>query len=219
MQWWQWYKLRPLRIFPALVEGQQDFAGEDAMRRSTFWGSLGLATVACISPAQAGWNEFWARFKLDTARNTVYPEPFVTADREIVRNYWEQTEANGWRLQNTLGNFLFDETTSQLNTAGERKIRWILSSAPAHRRQIFVLRAENQAQSAQRLAAVQEFVSQIVGDGALPPVVYTDHDAPGIPGEYLNNIDQQYWKTMPAPRLPSAVGGGAGGGAGAGAGS
>lgn len=188
------------------------------MRRSTFWGTLGLAAAACVSQADAGWNEFWSRCKLDYRRNVAYPEPFATADRELTRNYWEQTEANGWRLQNTLGSFLFEDTTNQLNVAGERKIRWILTSAPVHRRQIFVLRGDSQAISAQRLTAVQEYVSQLVGDGNLPPVVLTDHDAPGIPGEYLKGVDDLYWKTQPAPRLPSSTGGAGGGGGGGGAG-
>lgn len=188
------------------------------MRRVSFWGSLGLATAVCISPAQAGWNEFWARFRKDTMRNSVYPEPFVTADREIVRSYWEQTEANGWRLQNTIGKYLFDETTQQLNSAGQQRIRWIMTNAPQHRRQIFVLRGDNQQISAQRMASVQEYLAQLGGEGNVPPVHFTDHDAPGISGQYIDGLEQQYQKTQPVPRLPSSSGGassGSGGSSGA----
>jgi hypothetical protein len=181
--------------------------GADAMRKVQQWGSVGLALLVMSSPAHAGWNEFWARFKTDYNRNAVYPQPFTAADKDLVRQHIELTEANGWKLQNTLGDMLFAQDSHELNEAGQRKIRWIMAYAPPHRRQVFVLQADNEAHTAQRMQSAQQFTAQLARDGNVVPVFVTDRDAPGIPGQYMESVEQQYWKTIPTPRLPSSGGG------------
>ncbi len=181
------------------------------MQRKIWWiqlAGMGLATLVATTSATAGWNEFCARCKLDFHRNQAWPEPFSTADRDIVRQHWEITEASGWRLQNTLGNELFHIDTHTLNTAGERKVKWILTYAPVHRRQVFVLQADTEQHSTQRMTSVQQHLASIAADET--PVFYTDRDAPGVPGQYLQAVDQLYWSTQPPPRLPAATGGGTG---------
>lgn len=184
------------------------------------WAAVGLAATLCVSQASAGWHEFWHRFGLDYARNAAYPEPFNTADKQLVRQHFEITEANGWRLQNTVGDYLFDEHTNTLNRAGQIKINWILKNAPMHRRAVFVLKGDSPLATQQRVAAVQEYLAQTVTDQPLPPVSLTEHEVEGVPGEYMNEVSKKYWETVPPPRLPAASTGGSGSsGGGSGSGS
>lgn len=176
------------------------------MQRKSKWIiGLGIAGLIATTTVNAGWNEFWGKCCLDYHRNNAWPEPFMSADRQIVRQHWELTEQAGWRLQNTLGNEMFDISTHELNSAGQKKIDWIMIYAPMQRRQVFVLRADNGQHTAQRLASIQQYLAGMNCD--VPPVFEVDRVPPGIPGQYLQQMDQLYWSTQPAPRLPAASSG------------
>src|SRR5215212_7568651 len=62
---------------------------------------------------QGGFHKFWDRCHVDFNRNNAWPEPFLTADKVAVRTPWCIQTDNGWKMQNTIGTFLFDRDTQQ----------------------------------------------------------------------------------------------------------
>jgi len=183
--------------------------------------TCGLTVSLAVGPSnvQGGWHEFWARTKVDAQRNNAWPEPFVTADRQLARDPFVIMADNGWKLQNTIGTFLFDAETNQLNKAGELKVKWIVTQAVQYRRAVFVLRGETAEITAARVESVQLAVSKFVPEGHLPPVNLTDSEPDGTSGAYIDAVNQAINSSIPAPRLPAEQGGSGGqsGGSGGGA--
>jgi hypothetical protein len=175
------------------------------MRRAS-WGALGvLLALSWVSPLDAGWNEFWHRVHVDFKRMNCWPEPFVEMDRHAAAAPFEAFKDAGWRLENTLVEFLFTED-QQLTHAGKLKVRHILTQVPAHRRNIFVLQGETPEITERRVDAVQRAVAEILVDGPLPPVLVTDQIPRSGSGDYLNTVNRKYRESIPAPVLPEAEG-------------
>jgi len=177
--------------------------------------------MLAAAPAQAQtmgekWDSFWHRVHVDWHRNNAWPEPFITADRAAQREPFCIMTDNGWKMQNTVGSYLFDDN-QQLNKAGELHVRWIVTQAPLHRRAVFVLKADNAEATAARVASVNAAVTKYAG-GAMPPVMVTDSEPAGWSGSYVDAIGQQYQSSVPAPRLPGSGGDSGGGGGGSGGG-
>lgn len=158
------------------------------------------------------------RWKVDWHRNNFWPRPFTQADRAAVREPFNIMATNGWRMQNTVGESFFDRESNQLTTAGEHKVKWIVTRAPLSRRTVYVMLGESEDQTATRVDAVQRAVAKYVSHGALPEVFLTDREPAGVPGEYLDATDVAYRNTIPRPRLPELKGGGTNGSSNSGSG-
>jgi uncharacterized membrane protein YgcG len=160
----------------------------------------------------SGWNQFWHRMHVDFYRNNTWPEPFLTADKMAVRTPYCIQADNGWKMQNTVGSFLFDGDTQQVNQAGELLVKWIVTQAPVHRRAVFVLRGDNAMATNARVQSVQAAVAKYA-NGCVCPVLLTDTEPAGWSASYIDTITQQYSATIPAPRLPArqSASGGSGG--------
>ena len=110
---------------------------------------LAIAGLACVAPAHAGWiacilegtKEFCSSVARDTKRRNCWPKPWVCPDRQAVQAPFAVMVANGWRLQNMLGDHHFAAVTGELTEAAHLKIRWILTEAPQQQRTIYVHRA------------------------------------------------------------------------------
>lgn len=183
------------------------------MRRWILASSFGLALVAggsvlCVS-ASAGdqWHDFWHRTKVDFYRNNTWPEPFRTEDRGAQREPFCIMVNNGWKMQNTIGVFMFNHETQELNTAGEAKVKWVVTQAPIHRRAVFVLMGDTPEDTQKRVQSVQAFISRIVPPGHLPPVMLTDREPEGASGEYFDAIHRATIQSIPSPRLPGGASG------------
>ena len=187
------------------------------MRRMLIISGFGAALLLTAS-ANADWHEFWHRVGVDFHRNNSWPEPFVSADRQVTREYFRLMVNNGWRMENTVGTWFFDDTTNTLNQAGEIKLRHIVTENPVHRRTVFVLMGHTPDVTAKRVESVQRAVAKILPEGPVPQILLTDVDLEGGTGEYYANINSAYLKSIPAPRLGGAGGSGAGGAGGAGGG-
>lgn len=174
------------------------------------------ATLTFNTAAQAGWGEFWYRNKVDFHRNNAWPEPFQSADRSLTREYWNIQVNNGWRLQNTVGNWFYEEGSNELTRAGELKVKQIVTQNPVHRRTVFVLMSDTQAITAKRVDAIQRAVSKYVPEGPLPQILLTDTDVEGGAGDYFDQISNAYRQSIPAPRLDGGGSGGSGSGGGGG---
>jgi hypothetical protein len=156
------------------------------------------------------WDHFWHRTHVDWHRNNAWPEPFLSADRAAVREPFCIMTDNGWKMQNTVGTFLFTDN-QELNKAGELHVKWIVTQAPLHRRAVFVLRGDTKEQTDARIASVNAAVAKYAG-GAVPPVIPTDTEPTGWSASYVDAIATQLHSTIPAPRLGAMdMGGGSGG--------
>jgi hypothetical protein len=162
-----------------------------------------------------GFQQFWHRCGVDFHRNNSWPEPFLSADKIAVRTpYCIQTD-NGWKMQNTVGTFLFDPETQRVNQAGELLVKWILREAPINRRAVFVLKGDSAEATAARVESVQSAVAKYA-DGCVCPVLLTNTEPAGWSAAYIDTITQQFNATIPAPRLPARQGNGSGGSSGGG---
>ncbi|MDA1049657.1 MAG: hypothetical protein O3C40_04135 [Planctomycetota bacterium] len=165
-----------------------------------------VAAVVTASVTQAGWTEFWDRVHLDWHRMNSWPEPFLHADKDLARQPLLAMTDNGWRMQNTLSDHLFDIERHSLTQAGALKVRWIVTQAPPHRRTVFVLRGTTPDATLARVDAVQEAITQLVPQGNRPEVLLTDIIPIGGSGDYFDAVDRALKDSIPPPRLPDANG-------------
>ncbi|MEO8496100.1 MAG: hypothetical protein ABI614_13600 [Planctomycetota bacterium] len=175
------------------------------MRRITL-ALVFAATIVTASVTQAGWDEFWGRVHLDFHRVNSWPQPFLYADKDLVRQPLILMTDNGWRMQNTLSDHLFDGETNSLTQAGSLKVRWIVTQAPPHRRTVFVLRGATPDATLARVDAVQEAITQIGPQGNRPDVLLTDVVPVGGSGDYFDAVDRALKDSIPPPRLPQSAG-------------
>lgn len=143
-------------------------------------------------------------FWYDYYRNKSWPMPFRAMDSQTVMNYFDVQRNNGWKLNNTVGQSMFDAETFSLNDAGRAHVKWIVTRAPQNRRVVFVLQGNDDQETAKRVEAVQIAISEYVPTGALPNIYLTDEDAPGSSGVYQTAIARAIAGSVPAPRLPAS---------------
>ncbi|MEX0977740.1 MAG: hypothetical protein WDZ48_02750, partial [Pirellulales bacterium] len=130
------------------------------------------AVLASASAAQAQWFEnFKADCKRDYHRNAMWPEPFLQADREATMAPFAIQTANGWRRQNLISDYHFNEATNQLTLAGETKLRFVLTQMPPSRRTVFVQQGLSTEVTDARMHSVQRLSSRIVPPGMVANVV------------------------------------------------
>lgn len=127
----------------------------------------------------------------DVRRRQCWPEPFLSADRATATAPFAIQVANGWRKQNMLGEFHFEQGTGQLTEAGRLKIRWILQTGPKQHRLIYVHSAETFEETESRMAAVEQLASRIA-PGDMPPILSTNIADQGWPADQVDSIGRQF---------------------------
>jgi hypothetical protein len=130
-----------------------------------------------------------------------WPYPHICDDRQYVRNFSELQCSNGWMEGTTLFDYHFEEDELTLNHSGENHLRWILVHAPVHRRAVWVQASFNREISDDRLAAVQDRVAELVGEGEIPPVMLRITSAAGRPAEEIDLIRRAELNSTPEPRI------------------
>jgi hypothetical protein len=118
---------------------------------------------------------------------------------------------NGWRRQNLLGPHHFNSETNKLTTAGELRVRWIMTQAPPNRRNIFVERSIEPDITAQRIEMVREYAAQVVVDGQMAQITDTHLISEGRPASVVDATNVRFQESLPPPILPPnglSVGGG-----------
>lgn len=148
----------------------------------------------------------WMHLCRDFRRSNAWPDPFVTADRVSVRVPFDSMVANGWRLQNTLGDQYFEEDSPNLTEAGRLKIGRIINETPCAYRAIFVLRDEDPQLTADRVAVVQQTTARILGERPPVPIFETYEKPRGAPANYIDAVNEKYQATIPDPRVPMEEG-------------
>ena len=170
--------------------------------------SLALATLAAfgclVASAQAVSFDDGVRYvKRGYHQNKQWPWPYICADRIAVHEPFCIMVNNGWRRQNLLGAHHFNEDATKLTTAGELRVRWILTQAPPERRTIFVERDLNPTVTAERLAAARDYASQVIIDGGAPVVVESNLISEGRPASLVDATNVRFQESMPVPALPA----------------
>jgi hypothetical protein len=136
---------------------------------------------------KGSWHHFYDTVEMHRQRVNVWPEPFVSADREQVRGPFRTMVDNGWRLQNTLGDDQFDGATQELTYAGRLKLRWLMTQFPPHRRQVYVLEAAKPEDTDKRVASVSRNLIEIAPDQACS-VWTTKIEPPLTDGRYAQRV-------------------------------
>lgn len=115
---------------------------------------------------------------------------------------------NGWRRQNLLGDYHFEPGTNELTSAGQLKAKWILTQAPQDRRNIYVQRGNTQADTASRIAAVQQWAGH--QSPTLEPAIVNDTHivSEGHTAGSVDHIFVGFQANQPAPVLAPETGGG-----------
>src|SRR5262245_49791452 len=162
------------------------------------------AFLALADAAQAQWFEnFKHNFKRDFRRNTMWPEPFLQADRDATMAPFAIQTANGWRRQNLISDYHFDDATNQLTLAGESKLRFILTQMPPSRRTIFVQQGHSGEITEARMHSVNRVAQRIVPPGMVAQVVESNLSNEGWPAADIDAVTRKFIATTPDPRLPA----------------
>lgn len=162
-----------------------------------------VATTATSASADWEWNSWWHGLHVGFHRNNAWPDPFNEVDAGQVIAPFEIMKANGWRLHNTIGHELFRDGDGALLASGHRRVHWIATQAPETRRAIFVLRGENETETAARVASVQSTLDSIAMNGPAPQVFVSDVEPPAASGAWATKINREWLDHLTAPRLPS----------------
>jgi hypothetical protein len=168
--------------------------------------------LASAAPAKAQWmSNLWEGSHLQYKRNANWPEPFIRPDRESVTLPFGLMVANGWRRQNLLSDYHFQDDNFQLNQAGELKLRFILTQMPPNRRIVFVQRGLTPDVTSARIDMVQRSATRMLPAGAVPEIVESDLPNDGWPADEIDSITKGFNSSRPSPRVVSGSGGGSSG--------
>jgi len=167
--------------------------------------ALVMALVWSCAPAAHGqwFDKACEAFKRDYRRNAMWPEPFLQPDREATMAPFAIQTANGWRRQNLLSDYHFTDGTSQLNLAGETKLRYILTQMPPSRRTVFVQQGLASDVTIARIDAVQRASTHIVPSGMMAQVVESNLPNDGWPASEVDTVTRKFNASTPDPRLPA----------------
>jgi hypothetical protein len=178
------------------------------MRRFWIPAALALTLLFSATASQAGNNWFrrqWNNFCLDYQRNNAWPEPFIPNDRAAARAPFAVCVANGWRLQNSLGDQHFESDSATLTDAGNLKVRTILNEAPVAYRALFVVRTERPELTAARVVSVQQAAMKYAQPGEFPNVGEIPLGPRGTPGYYADTVNKSFIESTPEPRIPAGT--------------
>lgn len=167
-----------------------------------------LLALAALMPATA-YSENWFSntykgFCREFKYNNQWPEQFLDHDRSAARAPFTAMVAAGWRSQNTLSGYHFDDLSSELNETGRLKLRSILFETPLDWRSIYVLRADDPKVTTARVKAVQAMALGMLQGDQMPPLYVTVNEPRGARGDVTNVVHQGLMENAPAPVLPPA---------------
>jgi hypothetical protein len=175
------------------------------MRRTIFAAAAAVVVIASTRQVSAICCDDGAMYvKQGYHANAMWPWPYVCPDRIAVREPFCIMVNNGWRRQNMLGAHHFVPETNQLNAAGQLRVQWIMTQAPADRRNIFVERSLDPNTTNQRIAAVQEYSTLVSLDGHPAPISQTHLVSEGRPATIVDFTNTKFQQSMPLPVLPAA---------------
>ena len=167
-------------------------------------------TLLLVSTAQGGWydrcrdgvKQFCANCKRDFHRNNCWPQAFVAPDRSHVQGPVSLMIVQGWQQQNLLGSHHFTPDSAQLTTAGQLKVREILTLSPPAYRMVLIERGPDGDVTVARINAVETWVSSHLPEGTVAYVRETHLVAEGRPADVVDAISVRFNESRPVPQLP-----------------
>lgn len=148
---------------------------------------------------------FWHKYH----HTHYWPHPYVQEDRETIQTVFAQQAANGWADATTIHDYHFHPETHELNTAGRGLIYWIVTSAPAKHRTVYVAQGMSPEVDAVRFARAQQLTNELAPGGGVQ-VVSRLQLPESRPATEINKLRLLEMQSMPTPRLLMTVGVGTG---------
>jgi hypothetical protein len=158
----------------------------------------------CAPGSQAGPSAYHYSCEEVFYQNQIWPRQYINPARRGICQSFDVMAANGWRRQNLLGPYHFEQDGVQLNEAGRLKVEWILTQAPPQYRTLYVQRVANQERTASRVESVKQYVASLEGI-AMPGAVqetYVRDD--GYPAGMVDAVFTGFKANQPVPALPAA---------------
>jgi hypothetical protein len=160
----------------------------------------------CDPCQQDGWLKRAAHsVATDYRRNSIWPQPFVAADREAVCAPFALMVAKGWQVQNTLGEYHFDEGTANLTEAGKLRVQSIMVDVPQAFRTVFVPVGVTEELTTARIETVQQFIERSSRDEGVTNVASTTRSPRGRSADVVDAISRGFSQSTPVPRIPAAT--------------
>jgi hypothetical protein len=172
-------------------------------------GQAQAQTCACNGQECGTWQSqpgFAWRCEAGYHANNMWPAQYVPSARCAVNSAYTAMINNGWRRQNLLGNYHFEEGTNDLTTAGKLKTKWILTQAPQDRRTVFIERGSDQSETAGRIAAVHSWTATQSSIGEPAMVNDTHIVSEGHTAGSVDHVFVGFQSHQPAPVLPASTG-------------
>jgi hypothetical protein len=163
-----------------------------------------VVAAAALSPAVVSADNWftWRPWAFHTAQNAKWPEQYLDHDRSAARAPFAAMIANGWRSQNTVANYHFNEGSGELNDTGRLKVRSIVLETPVEWRTVYVLRGDQAQITDARVKSVQAYVAELSQGDVPPPVLITTVEPRGTRGDVANGVNQRFMENAPAPVIP-----------------
>ena len=147
------------------------------------------------------------QFRAGYDANVQWPRHYIPPARRTVCATYAAMVNNGWRRQNLLGNYHFNQQTNQLTNAGKLKVNWILSQAPANRRNVFVQRGVEELETTARIASVHDYAGNMSPNVGQVNVNDTHIVAEGHSASSVDSVFVGYEANRLPPVLPASTGG------------
>ncbi len=151
-----------------------------------------------MHPRPTGPKQLWIH-KYHTQK--YWPLPYICADRDAVRGVWRAQVDNGWQMATTLYDYHFNVDSNTLNKSGQQHLQWILQSAPAESRQLYVQSVNDANVNQIRIASVQQAAVNLAGPDAIMPVALRVTPAAGRPAEEVSWIFEQQQMLRVPPKI------------------
>lgn len=129
-----------------------------------------------------------------------WPYPYNCEDRAYVNNLLDQQSAAGWVTATTLHDYYFNAETHQLNEAGQNQLLWIVASAPAQYRTVYVSQGKSIEMGQLRSSQVEQYFQQ-TGIENIPPIVMRQEFFAGRPANEVDRLRTLELQSIPRPRL------------------
>ena len=164
-----------------------------------------IAPAAAQSPPNPQGGGVIDTFTRAYSENHQWPYPYYCYDRQAVHDPFVVMAQNGWRRQNLLADYHFQNAGGQLNDAGQDAVRRIVVDAAALHHPIYVRYGRTAAETAARMAAVEQFAARCAGEGGVPPILATNVTPATYPADWPSttkgdnkpNVGRQFQVAVP----------------------
>ncbi len=132
-----------------------------------------------------------------------WPLPYVCADREVTRSYFETQAQNGWVEATTFYDYHFDPVSGELSTYGQQHLTWIVNNVPAQYQQLHLALSMDAKVNTERTRSIEQYLVKLPGADRSLAVQPRAATPIGRPGSEVQRIFKTAQDNMPPPILSS----------------